>query len=106
MNSELFRHSVDVPCTIDIAHTPEEFHAHVTLDGIEVGPGDEVLVHGAPDRVGYGTQVVLERRATVVHAGWLQRLWTRMCARFELTLLYEVSFSPERSLTASARTRR
>ena len=106
MTGELFRRSIDVPCTVDIAHTPEEFHAHVILEDVEVGPGDEVLVHGAPSRVGYGTHVVLERRATVVHVGAFERIWTRLCARFELTLLYEVSFSPERSLTASARTRR
>lgn len=103
---ELFRRSVDVPCTVDIAHTAEEFHAHVILEGIDIGAGDEVLVHGAPGSVGYGTHVVLERRATVIHVGWLERVWTRLCARFELALLYEVSFSPDRSITASARTRR
>ncbi len=87
---------IEVPCTIDIAHTPEEFHAHVQLQGIEVGPGDEVLVHDAPIDIDWGEHIVCDRRATVTRATWLGKLWTRLSARFELTMLYEVSFSPDR----------
>ena len=36
------------------------------------------------------------REATVERAGWLERQWTRLCARFELSELYEVSFTPGR----------
>jgi hypothetical protein len=85
---------VDVPCTIDIGHTPDTLHAHVELNGVDVGPGDEVLVHDAPARVAYGEHLVCNRRATVTQAGWIGRLWTRATSRFELTMLYEVSFSP------------
>lgn len=85
---------VDVPCTVDVAQTVESLHAHVDLHGIEVGPGDAVLVHDAPTDVGYGERVVLDRKATVTRAGALRAWWTRMTSRFELTLLYEVSFSP------------
>ncbi|MFO1323601.1 MAG: hypothetical protein U1F15_06015 [Burkholderiales bacterium] len=91
---ELARRSVDVPCTVDVAHTWESLHAHVELDDPTVGPGDEVLVHDAPANVGYGERIVCRRIATVRHAGWLARWWTRATSRFELTLLYEVSFSP------------
>jgi hypothetical protein len=31
--------TVEVPCTLEIEHTPDSLHAHVELDGIEVGPG-------------------------------------------------------------------
>lgn len=97
------RHSIDVPCTIDIAQTVESLHAHVELEGVEVGPGDAVLVHDAPTHVPYGERIVCGRHATVTRAGMLERLWTRLTSRFELTLLYEVSFSPEREASAIAR---
>ena len=69
-------------------------HAHVELDGVDVGPGDEVLVHDAPAQVAYGEHLVCSRRATVTQAGWIGRLWTRATSRFEIAMLYEVSFSP------------
>jgi hypothetical protein len=85
-----------VPCTVEVAHTADECYAHVVLDGVEVGPGDEVLVHGAPTRIAWGERLRVEREATVRRAGWLSRLLTRLTARFELSLLYEVSFSSRR----------
>jgi hypothetical protein len=104
MRHDILRGSrVDVPCTVDIAQTVESLHAHVELKGIDVEPGDSVLVHDAPTDVGYGEHIVCNRRATVVRAGWLRRFWTRATSRFELTLLYEVSFSPSRPSHASAR---
>ena len=95
--------SVDVPCTVDIAQTVESLHAHVELQGIDVEPGDSVLVHDAPSTVDYGKRIVCDRQATVTRASWLGRMWTRATSRFELTLLYEVSFSPGRSARVSAR---
>jgi hypothetical protein len=91
------RRKVEVPCTVDIEHSFDSLHAYVELDGIEVGPGDEVLVHDAPTRVDFGERVVVQRRATVVRAGWLERAWTRLTARLELTELYEVGFSSWRT---------
>ncbi len=88
--------SVTVPCTVELSNTAETLHAHVELDGVEVGPGDEVLVHDAPFIVAFGEHTVYQRSATVSRASWFARIWTRMCSRFELTALYEVSFSPDR----------
>jgi hypothetical protein len=48
--------------------------------------------------VRFGDKLVLHRRATVERAGWLERQWTRFAARFELSELYEVSFTPGRLL--------
>jgi hypothetical protein len=90
------RNAVEVPCTIDIALTPEQLHAHVVLEGIEVQPGDEVLVHESPAGVAAGQHIVCYRRATVVRASWPRRVWTRFCAHFQLTHLFEVSFSDRR----------
>jgi hypothetical protein len=88
-----------VPCTIEVAHTDEAFHAHVVLDGdIAIGPGDRVQVHGASVRVLFGETVSERRDATVERAGPLLRLWTRLAARFALSELYEVSFSTRRAL--------
>ena len=88
-----------VNCTIEIENTFESLHAHVDLhNAAPVEAGDEVLVHGDPIRVPYGQKVVLKRQATVKRAGWLERFFTKLAAQFELTELYEVSFSSGRKL--------
>ncbi|EJW12783.1 hypothetical protein A33M_1572 [Rhodovulum sp. PH10] len=90
------RRVVEVPCTIEIEQTAESLHAHVTLQGIEVEPGDEVIVHDAPRSVAFGESTIVHSRATVVLAGRLERLLARLAGTFELTELYEVGFSPGR----------
>lgn len=93
------RHSVEVPCTVEIEQTPESLHAHVTLDAdFDIEPGDEVQVHDSPTSVPYGQRLIVRRTATVVRAGRLERLWTRLAGHLELTELYEVSFSERRRL--------
>lgn len=99
------RQRVEVPCTVDVGHTRDTLHAHVELDGVDVGPGDEVLVHNAPTQVPYGEHIVCNRQATVTQAGWLGRLWTRATSRFEITMLYEVSFSPGAAQRAPRRSK-
>jgi hypothetical protein len=89
------RRSIEVPCTVDLAQTAETFHAHVDLRGIDVQPGDTVMVHEAPSHVSYGEHFVLERRATVIRAGYLRRWWVRFASRFEFSTLWEVGFSPD-----------
>ena len=88
-----------LPCTIEIEHTERSLHAHVELDGdLALQPGDRVRVHGDPIRVRFGESLLLRRDATVERAGWLERQWTRLAARFELSELYEVSFTGGRLL--------
>jgi hypothetical protein len=88
------REKIDVPCTIEIENTFESLHAHVDLEGdLAMNAGDQVLVHGDAVRVPYGQKVTLQRLATVTRANRLDRAWTRLLARLELTELYEVSFS-------------
>lgn len=88
----------DVPCTIDIENTVESLHAYVELEGdIEIGPGDEVTIHDAPKMVPFGERMVVRSRATVVRAGTLERMWTKIAGHFELTELYEVGFSEGRT---------
>jgi hypothetical protein len=89
----------DVPCTIDVEHTFDSLHAHVTLDGdIPIYPGDEVIVHGAPIKVPYGEKALIRRTATVIRASALERAWTRLTGRFEMMELLEFSFSEKARL--------
>jgi len=89
----LGRETLDVPCTIEIEHTWESLHAHVELEGVEVGPGDEVHVHGGEIVVPFGERRVLNRMATVTRASAPERLWVRMTGDFEFMELLEFSFS-------------
>ena len=90
--------SFDVGCTIEIEQTGESLHAHVSLDNdLEIRPGDEVTIHGAPVKVGFGECLNLRRTATVVRAGALKRMMTHLAGYLELTELYEVSFSDGRA---------
>ncbi|GAA4779076.1 hypothetical protein [Novosphingobium ginsenosidimutans] len=90
MNARRF----DVPCRIAIEQSEAYFHAHVELEGdVAINPGDRVQVHGAPMQVPFGESAVFERTATVTRAGPLLRSWTKLAAYFDLSELYEVSFS-------------
>jgi hypothetical protein len=91
------RRRQETACTIDIEHTEKSLHAHVELkDAIALQPGDRVRVHGEPIRVRFGDKMTLERTVTVERADWLERQWTRLAARLELSELYDVSFTPGR----------
>ncbi|WP_448658386.1 hypothetical protein ACPVPU_13060 [Sphingomonas sp. CJ99] len=87
----------DTECRIEVEQSPEHFHAHVELAGnVDIQPGDRVRVHGAPITIGFGERRVFDRRATVQRAGLIRRAWTRFASNFEITELYEVSFTPGR----------
>ena len=97
--SRLTRRTFDAPCTVEIEHSPESLHAHVVIEGdLEMQPGDQVLVHDAPTDAPHGERIVVRRTATVIRAGLLGRAWTRLAGNFELTELYDVSFSERRRL--------
>jgi hypothetical protein len=97
--SRLTRQTFDAPCSVEIEHSPQSLHAHVEIEGeFEMQPGDQVLVHDAPSDAPYGERIVVRRRATVIRAGLLERAWTRLAGNFELTELYDVSFSERRRL--------
>lgn len=91
--------SFDTPCTVEVEHGFDHLHAHVELDGdVEIYPGDKVRVHGASIRLPYGERLVEHRMATVTRATPLGRFWTKLKARFEITELYEISFSNAKTL--------
>jgi hypothetical protein len=97
------RKTVEVTCTVDIAQTPTELYAHVALDGIEVQPGDTVLVQGGPLLARHGERLVCDRLATVTRAGRLERFWTRVRGCFDLAELFEVGFSQDRHMQTTDR---
>ncbi|MBR0934161.1 hypothetical protein [Bradyrhizobium jicamae] len=88
----------DVGCTIEIGQTAESLHAHVNLDGhVEIRPGDEVTIHGAPVTINFGDCINMRRTATIVRAGILKRMVAHIAGYLELTELYDVSFSDGRA---------
>lgn len=90
--------TIETGCTISVAHTADELHAHVELDGdLLIGPGDRVLVHGAPVSLPFGGELTLRRTATVRRAGVFERVWTKIRSQFDITELYEITFTSEKS---------
>jgi hypothetical protein len=90
----LRRTSFETPCRVEVELSDEFCRANVVLaDDYAIGPGDRVRVHGAPISVGFGERRVVDRIATVERASTAGRLWTKFAGHFEMTELYEVSFS-------------
>jgi hypothetical protein len=89
--------TIAVPCFVDIEQSPESLHAHAVPQGIEIRPGDTVLVHGAPARIAYGESLHLTCAATVVRATAWGRMWAKISGLLELADLYEVGFQPKES---------
>ena len=89
------RRRIEVSCRVEIEKTPASLHAHAIPDGIDLRPGDRVIVHGAPSDIAFGERISLVCRATVLRAGPIARAWTEMSAFFALTELYEVGFQPK-----------
>lgn len=88
------KRTFDVPCIIEVEHTNESLHAHVTFkDEVQIEPGDEVEVKGPPIEVPFGETSFFERTATVHKATWLGRHWATFTGRFELMELCEFSFT-------------
>ena len=92
------RSAFDADCRIDLEHTVDSLHAHLDFEGDEeIGAGDQVTVHGEPINLAYGEKLVVERRVTVVRAGWFDRIWARVAGGLEVTELYDVSFTSRRN---------
>ncbi|MCQ8277492.1 hypothetical protein NFI95_03385 [Acetobacteraceae bacterium KSS8] len=87
--------TLSVHCPVEIALTPETFHAYAVPDGVALRPGDAVQVHDVPTEIAFGEVIRRDCRATVRRAGLLKRAWTRATSVFLLTSLYEVGFEPK-----------
>ena len=83
----------NLPCVVDIEQTPDSLHAHVVIEGVQPGPGDKVIVHGAPTSIAFGERGTFQCRATIYRAGPIARQMTRAMSYLELTELYEIGFS-------------
>ena len=86
------RRTVRVPCELDLEATEAHFHAHAVLRNEVVQEGDQVLVHGAPDRIARGEQRRMATEATVTHVSAPRRLLTRVMGTSGITELYDVGF--------------
>lgn len=90
--------SFEVLCHVTVSHTFENVSAHVDIEGIEINPGDRILVWGPPLNPAFGEVQIEVRRATVTRAHWLERLWLRLTGNLDCLSLLEVSFSEKRML--------
>jgi hypothetical protein len=93
---------IELLCSIDIEQTAESFHAHAIPEDVEIGPGDRVIVHDAPTAIAFGEKYTGTRKATLIRATALQRLWTQFSSIFEVSELYEVGFQPIADAPSSA----
>ncbi len=91
----LGRQTVEATCAVDIEKTAESFHAYSVPEDIDIRAGDQMFIHDVPTTIAFGDHVTMQCRATIVRAGWIERIWTRFTAFFELTELYEVGFAPK-----------
>ncbi len=94
---------VEIQCDVDLERTGDSFHAYAVPDGIDIRPGDTVLVHDMPTRLEFGECRRFRTAATLRRAGPLRRLWTEIAGVFELTSLYEVGFQPDDELVLTPR---
>ena len=94
--------AIEVDCTVEIENTFDSLHAHAIPEGVEIRPGDTVVVHAAPD-ARYGEVARLATRATVYRAGWLERQLTPLLALAELADLFNVGFEPDDAIALRPR---
>jgi hypothetical protein len=95
----LGRRTFESPCTVEIERSAETLEAHVTIESdYDLGPGDEVLVRDPPTDPRSGERIIVRRTATITRAGLPERVWTRLVSNFELSELYDVSFTERRRL--------
>lgn len=88
----------ETSCIVRVSHRFEDLSAHVELgDGVEVGPGDSVLVHGDRIEPRYGEVSVERRRVTVIRAGWIERTWLRLTGDLGCLSLFEIEMSEGKS---------
>jgi hypothetical protein len=87
------RRTDNIPCTVEIEQTPDSLKAYVVLEGMDPGPGDKVIVHGAPTQIRFGERGTFNCSASIIHAGLFARQATRILSYLELTELYEIGFS-------------
>ena len=89
----------EAPCTVLLERSAETLEAHVIVDSdYEIRPGDEVLVRNPPTEIGFGEKIEVRTTAVITRAGAPMRVWTRIAANFELSELYDVSFTDRRRL--------
>jgi hypothetical protein len=87
--------AIEVPCFVEVEQTAEYLFAQAIPEGVDIGPGDSVLVRGAPTLVRFGDKLRVECTATVIRAGFFGRHWARFSGLLELFELYEVGFQPK-----------
>jgi hypothetical protein len=89
--------------SLDMANTWDDLYAHVELEGVDIGPGDAVKLHNAPVNLPYGQKRQFTGKASYFKASSFKKWFITTFSRFEITMLYEVSFSSTRFSKQRAR---
>ncbi len=95
--------SKQVNYSLDMSNTWEDLYAHVDLEDVDIGPGDSVKLHQVPVDLPYGQKRQVKGKASYFKASALKRWFITTFSRFEITMLYEVSFSSTRFSKQRAR---
>jgi len=95
--------SRQVNYSLEMANTWEDLYAHVELDGVDIGPGDAVQLHHVPVDLPYGQTRYVEGKASYFKASSFKKWFICTFSRFEIIMLYEVSFSSTRFTKQRAR---
>jgi hypothetical protein len=95
--------SKQVNYSLEMANTWEDLYAHVELEGVDIGPGDAVKLHQVPYDLPYGQVRHVSGKASYFKASAFKRWFITTFSRFEITMLYEVSFSSTRFSKQRAR---
>ena len=84
----------ETPCRVEVEHS-DEFLLRACRAGrrLRGQPGRQGARTRRSDPRPFGERRVFERIATVERAGAVERLLTKLAGHFEMTELYEVSFS-------------
>jgi hypothetical protein len=88
----LGRRFEEITIDLDLEQTPESLHAYAIPVEVEIGPGDELVMHGAPAGVAFGERRSMQVRATLRRAGWYDRARVHVEGFFTFAELFNVGF--------------
>jgi len=88
----LGRRFEEITIDLDMEQTGESLHAYAIPVGVEIGAGDELVMHGAPAGVPFGERRTMQVRATLRRAGWYDRAVVHVAGFFTFAELFNVGF--------------
>jgi len=88
----LGRRTEEIMVDLDLEQTHDSLHAYSIPVGVEIRPGDELVMHGAPAGVPFGERRTMQVRATLRRGGWYDRAVVHLAGFFTFAELFNVGF--------------